>query len=218
MYQWSKTQYIAITGMFTAIIFLLLFLGIGILPLPFVRPTILHIPVITGALLMGPKYGAVLGFMFGLASMLFATFNPGVTSFIFSPFINLPGTENGSLLALVVAFVPRILVGIVPWYVFVGLRRLLTPKLNLVNYAITGIVGALTNTLLVMHFIFLFFGSSWNSVRAEPAPADAIYGAILGIIATNGIPEAIASAILVSAIVGALVVVIDKTSFGVQKR
>ena len=218
MYSWNKTQYIALTGMFTAIIFLMTFMGIGILPLPFLRPTILHVPVIIGALLMGPKHGAILGFMFGLASMLFATYNPGATSFIFSPLINLPGTERGSLLALIVAFVPRILVGVIPWYVFAGLRKLLPPKLTIANYAIAGIVGSLTNTILVMHLIFLLFGSTWNAARATPAPADAIYTAILGIVVTNGIPEAITAAVLVAAIVGTLVIVIDKSPLGVQRR
>jgi len=218
MYQWSKTQKLALTGMFTAIIFMLMFMGIGILPLPFMRPTILHVPVIIGALLMGPKYGAILGFMFGLASMLYATFNPGLTSFIFSPLINLPGTERGSILALIIAFVPRILVGVVAWYVFAVLRRLLSPKLAIVNYAVAGIAGSLTNTFLVMHFIFLLFGDTWNAARATPAPADAVYAAIWGIVIANGIPEAIAAAVLVAAIVGALVVVINKSPLRLKAR
>ena len=217
MYKWSKTQYIALTGMFAAIIFLLTFMGIGFISIFIFRPTILHIPVIVGALLMGPKYGAVLGFMFGLSSMLFATFNPVPTSFVFSPFLNMPGTDSGSWWALIVAFVPRILVGIVPWYVFVGLRKLLSKKLAVANFAIAGIAGALTNTLLVMHFIFLLFGDTWNIARATPSPSDALYAAIWGIVATNGIPEAVASAVLVGAIMGALVVVIDRT-VGIQKR
>ena len=218
MYQWNKTQHITLTGMFAAIIFMLMYFNIGFLPLPFMRPTILHIPVIVGALIMGPKYGAVLGFMFGLASMTFATYNPGATSFIFSPFINLPGTDSGSMLALLVAFVPRILVGIVPWYVFVGLRKLLSPKREIINFTITGIVGSMTNTLLVLHFIFIFFGDSWNAARPHPAPADAIYAAIWGLVASTGIPEAVAAAILVPAIVGALAIVIKKSMPGVQKR
>jgi len=218
MYQWNKTQKLALTGMFSAVIFMLMFMGIGILPLPFMRPTILHLPVIIGALLMGPKFGAIHGFMFGLASMLYATFNPGLTSFIFSPLINLPGTERGSALALIVAFVPRILVGVVAWYVFAGLRRLLSPKLAIVNYAVAGIAGSLTNTFLVMHFIFLLFGDTWNAARATPAPADAIYAAIWGIVIANGIPEAIAAAVLVAAIVGALVVVINKSPLHLKAR
>ncbi|MCL2361240.1 MAG: ECF transporter S component [Defluviitaleaceae bacterium] len=217
MYEWSKTQKIAITGMFTAIIFLLTFMGIGFITIGAFRPTFLMVPVVIGALLMGPKYGAVLGFMFGLSSMLFATFNPVATSFVFSPFLNMPGTDSGSWLALVVAFVPRILVGVIPWYVFVGLRKLLPEKLTIANYAVAGLTGALTNTLLVLHLIVLLFGDSWNLARATPAPADALYAAIWGMIATNGVVEAIVAFVLVGAIMGALVVVIDKT-MGVKKR
>ena len=205
MLKLNKTRSIALLGMFAAIIFLMTFTGVGIIPLPFVRPTTLHIPVIIGALLLGPKYGAALGFIFGLASMMFATFNPGPTSFVFSPFIQMPGTESGSASALLVAFVPRILVGVIPWYVYIGLRKLTKDKFNLAALAITGVAGSLTNTLLVMHLIFLLFGESWNAARATPA--DAIYAAILGIIAVNGIPEAIASGVLVAAVMGVLSVV-----------
>ena len=209
MYEWSKTQYIAITGMFVAIIFLMTILNIGVLPLGILRPTTLHIPVIVGALLMGPKYGAFLGFSFGLASMLFATFTPGPTSFVFSPFINLPGTSGGSLWALLVAFVPRILIGVVAWYAYAGVLKL-TQKRTL-SLGVAGIAGSLTNTILVLHLIYLLFGQTWNAARAEPSPVDAIYTAILWMVATNGVPEAIVAAILVVAIVSAL-------SVGIRKR
>jgi uncharacterized membrane protein len=194
--------------MFAAIIFLFTFTGIGIIPLPFLRPTTLHIPVIVGALLLGPKYGAALGFTFGLASMLFATFFPGATSFVFSPFIDLPGTSNGSLMAFIVAFIPRILVGIVAWYVFAGFDKILRSKKKAVSWAAAGLAGALTNTLLVLHFIFLFFGETWNAARATPS--EVIYWGILSLISINGIPESIMSAILVPAIISALVAVISR--------
>ncbi|MCL2189640.1 MAG: ECF transporter S component [Defluviitaleaceae bacterium] len=206
--QWGHTKCIAMAGMLIAIIFLMTFTGIGIIPLPLLRPTTLHIPVIIGALLLGPKYGAVLGFAFGLASMLFATFLPAVTSFVFSPFINLPGMDNGSWIALVVAFIPRICIGITAWYAYVGASRLFHLQKKTVAWMVAGLVGALTNTVLVMHFIFFFFGETWNSVRATPS--DVIYLGILSIISVNGIPEALVSALLVPAIMGALTVVINR--------
>ena len=205
---WSHAKCLAVAGMLMGLLFLMTFTGIGILPLPFLRPTTLHIPVIVGAILLGPKYGAVLGAAFGLASMLFATFAPGATSFVFSPFINMPGTTSGSLLALLVAFVPRIMIGVVAWYVFAGMDALLRSQKRVVAWAAAGLAGALTNTLLVMHFIFFFFGEAWNSARATPS--DALYMGILSIISVNGIPEAIVSAILVPAIMGALVVVTSR--------
>ena len=214
--QWNHTKKLTVTAMLAALIFLMTFFGIGIIPLPFMRPTTLHIPVIIGALLLGPKYGAVLGFVFGMASMLFATFFPGATSFVFSPFIDLPGTSNGSIIALVVAFVPRVLIGVVSWYVFAALDALFKSGKRPITWAVAGLAGALTNTLLVLHFIFFFFGDTWNNARATPF--DAIYLGILSMIAVNGIPEAIASAIIVPAIVGALVAVISRVPARVQPQ
>jgi len=204
----NKTQRLTILAVFTAIILILGIPGnpLGFIPLPFVRATTIHIPVIIGALILGPKYGAALGFMFGLVSLTNNTFNPTVTSFVFSPFYNLPGEESGSLLSLIVVFVPRILVGIIPWFVYVGLKKILPSWLAMFNWAFSGIIGSMTNTLLVMHFIFIFFGEDWNSVRAEPA--EVVYAAILSIIAVNGVLEAIVAGILVAALMGAITIVL----------
>ena len=52
-------------ALFGAIIVILAFTPfLGYIPLGFTRATIIHIPVIIGSLLMGPKKGAVLGFVF----------------------------------------------------------------------------------------------------------------------------------------------------------
>ena len=193
---------ITLLAMFAAIIIILAIPGnpIGFVPLPVIRGTTIHIPVIIGSILLGPKYGAVLGFMFGLTSLFNNTFNPTVTSFVFSPFYSMPGTDSGSWLALIVTFVPRILVGVVPWFVYAGIKRILAaPRFEAVSLFIAGIAGSLTNTLLVMHLIFVFFGEAWNSARAA-GPVDFIYGAILSIIAANGIPEAILAGILTAAV------------------
>ena len=42
---------------------------LGYIPLGFMNATIIHIPVIVGAILLGPKKGAVLGLVFGFTSM-----------------------------------------------------------------------------------------------------------------------------------------------------
>jgi uncharacterized membrane protein len=76
---------------------------------------------------------------------------------------------------------------------------------NTVNWAIAGVAGSMTNTLLVMHLIYIFFGEDWNNARG---PVDVIYTAILGIITMNGVPEAIVAGILVAAVMGALSVVV----------
>ena len=57
-----------------------------------------------------------------------------------------------------------------------------------------GFSGALTNTLLVMNLIFLFFREGYAA--ANGVAETAVYGFILSIIGMNGIPEAIVAAIL----------------------
>jgi len=206
-------MWLVVVAMFTAIIFLLAFTPIGFIPLPFMRATTIHIPVIVGSLLLGPKAGGVLGFMFGLTSLINNSINPNPTSFVFSPFFNLPGQESGSWLSLIIVFVPRILVGITPWFASQGLKKIMHERLMPINWALSGIVGSLTNTLLVMHLIFLLFGEDWNSVRQGTT---AIYAAILSIIAINGVPEAVIAGVLVAALMGALTATIKAQ--GLQVR
>lgn len=122
--QHRQVQSLAVLAMFTAILFLLTFTPIGMIDLPIIKATVLHVPVIIGALLLGPKKGAFLGGMFGLASLLKNTLVPNLSSFAFSPLIPVPGLDRGSPWALVVCFVPRILVGVTPWLVYTLLQAL----------------------------------------------------------------------------------------------
>ncbi len=66
---------------------------------------------------MGPTAGAFLGFVFGCTSVIGATMTPGITSFVFSPFITVGGI-SGNFFSLVIALVPRILLGVIAGYVF----------------------------------------------------------------------------------------------------
>ena len=197
----KQVQGMAILAMFTGIIFLLTFTPLGLIDLPVIKATILHVPVIIGSVLFGPKKGAVLGFLFGLCSFVSNTFTPTALSFAFSPLIPAPGTDNGSLWALVVCFIPRILVGILPWFVFQLLRlpfKKENMKLRTIQLVITGAVGAFINTFFVMGLIYVVFRDAYAAMKG--VTADAVLGLILGVVATNGVPEAIAAAVLVGAV------------------
>lgn len=95
--QHRQVQSLAVLAMFTAILFLLTFTPIGMIDLPIIKATVLHVPVIIGALLLGPKKGAFLGGMFGLASLLKNTLVPNLSSFAFSPLIPVPGLDRAAL-------------------------------------------------------------------------------------------------------------------------
>ena len=168
---------------------------LGYIPLGFTRATIIHIPVILGALVLGPKKGAFLGLIFGLTSLINNTMNPTVTSFVFSPFYSL-GEIQGGFASILICFVPRILTGVVPYYVYHGVRKVTTKWKASQNTAlfVAGISGALTNTLLVMNMIYFFFKDDYAQVNQ--VSVDAVYGFIMTIIGINGVPEAIVAAIL----------------------
>ena len=206
----AKTTDLVTTAMFTAIIIAMAFVPyLGYIPLGFMNATIIHIPVIIGAVLLGPKKGAFLGAVFGLTSMINNTFNPNLTSFVFSPFYSL-GDMHGNAASLVICFVPRILVGVVAYYVYVGVSKLIKSKKNgnAAALAVAGAAGSLTNTLLVMNGIYFLFGESYAS--AKGIVIDALYGVILGVIGTQGVPEAIVAAVLTAAIGKALIHIRNK--------
>ncbi|MGI5894343.1 MAG: ECF transporter S component [Candidatus Merdivicinus sp.] len=199
----AKTLELVQLALFAAIIIVMASVPfLGYIPLPFTRATILHVPVIIGCLMFGPKKGAILGALFGLTSLVQATFNPNLTSFAFSPFYSL-GDVHGNFWSLVICFVPRILVGIVPYYVYQLFRKLFQKIKGGQTFSLilAGLAGSLVNTLLVMNFIYLFFGKEYAAAKEITTN---LYGVILGVIVANGIPEAIVAAILTTAICKAL--------------
>jgi uncharacterized membrane protein len=75
---------------------------------------------------------------------------------------------------------------------------------------VAGVAGSLTNTLLVMNFIYLFFGQSY--AQAKNVAFSTLYGVILSVIAINGIPEAIVAGILTTAVCKALIKYTHRTA------
>lgn len=206
----AKTKELVLMAMFTAIIIAMAFVPyFGYIPLGFMNATIIHIPVIIGAIVLGPKKGAFLGGVFGLTSMINNTFNPNLTSFVFSPFYSV-GDVHGNFASIIVCMVPRILIGVVAYYVYKGMLKLFAKfkAKSIAALAVAGVAGSLTNTLLVMNGIYFLFGSSYAA--AKGIAFEALYGVILGIIGTQGVPEAIVAAVLVMGIGKALLVAVKK--------
>ena len=84
----GATFELALTALFTAIIIIMAYTPLGYIPLVVINATVIHIPVILGALFLGPKKGAFLGFVFGFTSFLKNTLTPATASaFVFSPVI-----------------------------------------------------------------------------------------------------------------------------------
>ena len=188
-----NTKSLALLGVLLAIEIMLNFTPLGLIPLGFMNATTLHIPVIIGAIFLGPIGGGILGASFGILSVITNTIRPNITSFVFSPFITISNT-SGNFTSLIIAIVPRILIGVVAYYVYkVASKKC---KNNITAYSLAGLAGSLTNTIFVMGGIYLFFGSAYAA--AKGLAFEALFGVILSVVGINGIPEAIVATIVVS--------------------
>ncbi len=185
----KKTRRLAFLTLFIAIeVVISIIPFLGFIPLGFMNVTTLHIPVIIAGILLGKKEGAIVGFVFGLMSMINNTIKPLATSFLFSPFISI-GEIDGSWQSLIIAFIPRILIGYIAGYIYEKLKN----KGSLA-IGIAALVGALVNTLLVMSLVYLLFGEAYASAINQPY--ETIISFILLIVASNGVAEAIAAIVL----------------------
>lgn len=197
-----NTQTYVLTAMFLAIMILLATTPLGYINLGFMNATTMHIPVIIGSIILGPKIGGFLGGVFGITSIIRNTVLPNPLSFAFTPFIPMYGTDQGSLMALIVSILPRIMIGVVPYFVFIGLNKLMKDKKQPVSLFIAGIMGSMTNTLLVMNLIYFLFQQPYSQYMGQGGSA--LYLAVLGVIFTSGVPEAIVAGIATAAVTAVL--------------
>ncbi len=196
----NDTRRMVTLAMLTGLLIVMGMTGIGFIPLPVIKATTMHIPVILGAILLGPTAGAVLGGVFGLCSIYANTTTPGLLSFAFSPFMSNEGFL-GVIKSLWIALGCRILLGVIAGWLW----RLLK-KVHLGDvYAlpITAAVATVCHTLLVMGSIFVLLADQYAA--AKDVALSAVFGLIMATVATSGIPEAIAAAILCTVIGKALI-------------
>lgn len=194
------TQWMVSVALMAAIIVILANTPLGMIQLPIIKATTVHIPVIIGAILLGPLAGGILGTVFGMCSLISNTTAPTLLSFAFSPFMSTTGI-GGALKAIWVSVGCRILIGVVAGWLWILFKKL---KMNqkvyqIIALALTGFLGSMVNTITVMGSIYLLFARQYAEV--QNVAVTGVWGLILGTITTAGIPEAIAAAVIV-AIVG----------------
>lgn len=159
----------------------------GYIPILGLSLTTIHVTVIVAAVVLGPKDGAIVGAAWGLIDWLRAFIAP--TSALAPLVFTNP----------LVSVVPRILIGVVAGWVFIALKKRVSTPLSL---TLAGVAGSLTNTLLVLGLI----GTLYRHAAAGfyQVNLSKLMPYILGIIGTNGVPEAILAGVLVPLIGGAL--------------
>ena len=214
-----RIQKLTLAAFFVAIEILMAITPIGYIPVGAINITMMHLPVILAGMILGPAYGGLMGFVFGMTSMLKNTFTPNITSFCFSPFITVGGV-HGNFASLFIAFVPRIALGVLSFYIYVFLRRALKAgeseeelnkknnRYRIVASAVSAGVNTLIHTLFVMGSIWLFFGQAYAN-----AAGIGVGAVILTVLTSNGILEIILASIVVPALVRALKPTLERMGF-----
>ena len=195
----KDTRWTVQVALMSAIIIILANTPLGMIQLPIIKATTVHIPVIVGAIILGPLGGALLGGVFGLCSLVSNTMAPSLLSFAFSPFLSTTGFV-GVAKALWISVGCRILIGLVSAYAWILFRKMrMNRTLALV---ITGFIGAITNTILVMSSMYILFAQQY--AQAKQVAISGVFKLIMATILGSGIPEALAAAIIVTPITAAI--------------
>ncbi len=140
----SKTLFMVELALMIAIIFIMAFTPLGYLKTPGLSITFLTVPVAVGAIILGPKAGAICGFAFGITSLIQCF---GLSAF---------GTILLSINPIGTAFtciVPRVLEGWLCGLIFKALRKFMKNP----AYFIASLACPLLNTLLYMSSLVFFF-------------------------------------------------------------
>ena len=195
----TNTRWMVSVALMAAIVILLANTPLGMIQLPIIKATTVHIPVIIGAILLGPLAGAILGAVFGICSLISNTMAPTLLSFAFSPFMSTSGLI-GAAKAIWISVGCRNLIGVVAGWLWIFFKKIKMnkKKYQVIALAITGFVGSMVNTISVMGSIYILFAKQYAEVKEVAITA--VWGLIMTTVTASGIPEAIAAAILVAVV------------------
>ncbi len=191
----SKLGYLTRLAVLIAIIVVLTLLNIGNIPIGPIVATIYHIPVIIGAVILGPTAGLILGGFWGILCFLLA-FTGNTTDVVALAII-----QQSPLLFFGIAFVPRLLMGGLAGFTAKGFAKLF-PKRRYLGYAFTGAFSSLYNTIFYLGALYLFVRPLLASLYEINVTA--VGAMVLGVAATNGLVEAAICCLVTAAVCTAL--------------
>ncbi len=140
----QSTRYMVELALMAAIIFLMAFTPLGYFRTPGISITFLTVPVAVGAIILGPKGGAICGLAFGITSLIQCFMGGSFGSMLLS--INPIGTA-------ITCIVPRVLEGLLCGMVFQGIRKVSKNS----AYLAASLACPLLNTVFFMSAVVLIF-------------------------------------------------------------
>lgn len=190
----DKTRRLVYMAILIAIILVMALTPLGYLKTAGLEITFIQVPVIVGAILMGPTAGAILGGVFGLTSFIQCF---GLSAF------GAALLEINAVYTFILCFFSRVLMGWLTGLIFRALQKV--DRTKFVSYAVTSLAAPILNTVFFVGGMILLFGSSSyiQGLMAEAGAANLLSFAV-AFVALNGVIEAAACFLLGTAISKAL--------------
>lgn len=197
--QMSKMVKFTQLAALTAIIVVMSFTPLGYLKIGALSIALVIIPVVTGAIVLGPAAGAFLGLVFGITSFAqcFGMDAFGTTLMGINPFFT-----------FVMCIPTRVLAGFLCGLVFKGLSGALDgKKVSEISYPIASASGPIFNTLFFMSTLILLFGKT-DTIKEMMANMGAtnLFSLVIIMVGVNGLVEIASCLIVASAVSKALTV------------
>ncbi len=181
----TKTGKLTFMGVMLALT--IVFVAMTVIPTTSASMALLiFLPTIVTSVIQGPKSGAVMGALAGFITLLRALLAPA------SPLDYL-------FLNPLVAILPRIFVGVVPYYIFKLFNSLI--KTKTVALLIAGVSGALTNTVLVILMLYAVYSKEIVSISTEFGIGTTFASFVIFLISTSALIESSVAGIGTAAVV-----------------
>ncbi|TCK90576.1 putative membrane protein [Natranaerovirga hydrolytica] len=176
-----QTKKVVLVAMFIAITAVFGFTPIGFIQIPPISITLLHIPTIITAIVLGPVAGIIVSLSMGIISMLRALGSAGFDVFFIDPRVSI---------------IPRLLIPITTYFAYVGIQKVI--RSNKIAISISALIGTLTNTIFVLGMIYILYAQRIIDINGENI---LVRNIIFGAISVNIIIEMVAAAIIATPLV-----------------
>lgn len=153
---------------------------IGYIPIGPLEITIIPMTVVVATVLLGTVDGAIIGGIWGLTTF--------VRAFVW------PTSPLAAIVFVnpIISVIPRIMIGVVAGVTYTYLKKHF--KSQTASISVAAVLGSLTNTVLVLGLIYLFYKA--KAPQLYQINIKELLPYLLGVVGTNGIPEAIFSGIV----------------------
>ena len=190
----QRTFQMVLSAMFIAMIILQSFVPfLGNIPIVALNITIIHITVIVGGIVLGPRAGFLFGFTWGVCSLILAYTSANILSFMI--FTN-----------PLISILPRLLMGgLVALFYHKTTKLIASDRLRM---AVSGFLGSIMNTVFVLSSIYLLMGNQYAELKGKTVAELPLF--LMSVVMTNGVPEALAATVVTPIIASILVKIYKK--------